>query len=92
MDSEEVIASPHERMTYLVRSATNPRKRYRCDLTAQGGFGFCDCMDFGTRRWPNIKPGAEMGTSAVLCKHLTKARNYFLNGLLKRLAEEEEKP
>ena len=91
MPLPEVIPSPHEYMTYLVRSSSNPGKRYRCDLVAENGYGWCECVDFGTRRWPNIKPGAPMGTRDVLCRHLILARDYFLNALLVELAKKESK-
>ncbi len=88
MSEELVIPSRGEKMVYGVLSSKG-RKRYRVDLIAEGGFGRCECPDFGIRRWPNIKPGAEMGTREVLCRHLIAARNYFLNELLKRQFEGE---
>ncbi len=91
MSEELVIPSHGEKMVYLVLSSKG-RKRYRVDLIAEGGFGRCECVDFGVRRWPNIKPGAEMGTRDVLCRHLIAARRYFLNGLLTTMAQQEERP
>lgn len=79
-------------MVYLVRSFSDPKKRYRCDLTFGGGYGRCECRDWETRRSPAITEGQPMGTRRTLCRHLILARTYFLNGFLKRLAEEEEKP
>ncbi len=90
LSSAEVIPTG-DRMVYGVLSSKG-RKRYRVDLIAEGGFGSCACPDFGIRRWPNIKEGAEMGTRAVLCRHLILARRYFLNELLRSLAESEEAP
>lgn len=90
MDSDEVIPSPHERMTYLVRSESNPKTRYRVDLLANDGASECSCEDWAKRRGPALRNGSPMGTPATLCKHCKAAREYFLNGLLQRLSEELE--
>jgi hypothetical protein len=89
MDPGDVIPSAGERMVYHVSSSKNPKVRYRVDLTAEGGYGSCSCRDFGIRRWPKIKEGAAMGTRDVCCKHLFKARNFFLNSLLVELSKLE---
>lgn len=89
----EVTESPNERMVFLVRSATHPKQRYRVDLTAHNGYGECICVDWGTRRGPAIKKGEPIGTRATMCRHVIAARNYFLNGLLRAMAESEtQKP
>lgn len=85
----EVRESEGERMVYIVRSASNPKRTYRVDLTAHRGAGECICIDWGTRRFPAIKAGEPIGTRRTMCKHVILARRYFLNKLLERLAEEE---
>lgn len=92
MEEPEVIPSDGERMIYEVRSDRNPKIKYRCDLTAEGGYGRCNCADFSIRRWLNIQEKRPMGTRDVLCKHLRRARDYFLNALLTELAKQESNP
>ena len=81
-----------ERMVFSVQSATKPNQQYRCDLLANGGYGFCSCVDFGTRRQPAIDAGELMGTRKVMCKHIHLARRAFLNDLLVTLAHNETHP
>jgi hypothetical protein len=78
-----------ERYVYAVPSERNPRVSYRVDIVANAGASECSCRDWETRRWPSIKAGEPIGTRSTLCKHGEAARNFFLNGLLKRLAQEE---
>lgn len=88
MSSTEALPTA-ERMVFLVPSGQNPSVQYRCDLTAENGYGRCSCVDWGTRRWPNVKKGEPMGTRATLCRHLLAARNSFLNDLLVAMAKSE---
>jgi len=84
------ITPTNERYVYEVRSERPPHNVYRVDLVANGGYGFCSCRDFQTRRGPAIKRGDPIGSPATLCRHTKEARFYFLNTLLKRLAAEED--
>ena len=79
-----------ERFVYDVPSSQNPRICYRVDLTAENGYSKCACVDWATRRWPNIKAGAPIGTRETMCRHVIAARNKFLNDLLVRLAKKED--
>lgn len=93
-DEEDTFEGAHpvetnERMVYEVLSESRPGRTYRVDLLANGGAGQCSCKDWATRRWPAIKAGKQAGTRATLCRHGIKARRYFLNGLLARMAKEE---
>lgn len=83
------VKETSETMVFAVPSDSRKGTVYRGDLLAEGGFGRCSCTDWGTRRWPNIKPGAEPGTRQTMCKHVQRARRYFLNQLLARMAKSE---
>ena len=79
-----------ERMVWLVPSERTPGQSYRVDLTANGGFGECSCIDWSTRRGLAIKAGAgEMGTRETACKHVLRTRRHFLNELLAAMAASE---
>lgn len=92
LQADPEVLPTNERFVFSVRSRSQPGHRHRCDLLAEGGYGRCACRDFETRRWPAIKRGEPMGTRATLCWHLIAARRDMLNDLLKRLAEETERP
>ncbi len=92
MSLPECIPSEGERMVYLVASATSPGKRYRVDLIANAGAGWCECKDFATRRGPAIDAGRPHGTRSTLCRHGIIARRHFLNALLADMARAEQQP
>lgn len=77
-----------DRMTYLVKSETTA-KWYRCDLLAMSGYGQCQCRDWEMRRSAGAARKLAMGTAATACKHILKARLYFLNDLLVTMAKAE---
>lgn len=79
-----------ERYVYSVPSERKPRMAYRVDLTSNGGAGFCSCVDFGTRRQPNIDAGQPMHTRDCTCKHLRAVHAYFLREILTELSRIEE--
>lgn len=79
-----------ERMVFAVRSDRFAHIAYRVDLTANKGAGQCSCTDWGTRRWPALKAGAEPWSHDATCKHVRAAGTHLLRGLLKRMAESEE--
>jgi len=84
------MRSTDERMVYAVESDTPDNPPYRVDLLANGGKGGCSCRDWETRRSPAIKAGDPIGTPSTMCKHVVRARGYFLNGLLAMMAREEK--
>jgi hypothetical protein len=86
------LEETNERLCYLVRSASHPKIAYRVDLLASKGAGFCQCIDHSTRRQPAIDQGQPIGTRSTMCRHVILARRHFLNGLLERLAKEENEP
>lgn len=86
---QPAIAPTGERMCYNVPSSSNPKRTYRVDLIAQGGFGECTCKDWATRRGPAIKAGEPPGTRATMCRHVILARRFFLNSLLAEMAAAE---
>ncbi len=81
-----------DRMVFEVPSATKPGVNYRCDLTANDGAGFCDCIDFATRRQPAIDDGAESWTRATTCRHLRAAARFFMRDLFAAMAKSESTP
>lgn len=83
------VLETSERMVFSVSSESRQGVEYRVDLLAEGGYSRCSCTDWNTRRWPNIKAGQPMGTRGTLCKHGILARRFFLNQLLRRMAQEE---
>lgn len=82
------MRSTAERMVYSVESDTGTAA-YRVDLLANDGKGQCSCRDWETRRSPAIKAGDPIGSPSTMCKHVVRARGYFLNGLLAMMAREE---
>lgn len=73
-------------MVYLVQSDTGDTT-YRVDLLAHGGKGQCSCRDWETRRSPAIRAGQQ--GPATRCKHVNRVREFFLNSLLEKMAQQE---
>lgn len=95
MSAEHDGAAPiptNERYVYLVPSDRNPKVRYRVDLLANNGGGWCQCKDFATRRQPNIDAGLPILTRETQCKHTRKTLRYFVRHLMPALAKEENRP
>lgn len=68
----DVEPDPHDRLTFHVRSRTEPtRPPYRVDLDANGGRGQCTCRDWQTRR-----------THEGECKHVRRARGLVVAAVL----------
>jgi hypothetical protein len=86
----KVYVSAGERYVYQVASETNPKVRYRCDLMANNGAGWCQCVDFGTRRQPAIDAGLPKLTRETRCKHLSAVHHHFLSELLTELSRIED--
>ncbi len=86
----EVLES-NEMMVFKVASESRKGQHYRVDLLYGGGAGFCECRDHQTRRQPFIDKGGDPFSRPGCCKHTIHARRYFLRGLLKSMAEKEEK-
>lgn len=81
-----------DRMVFHVRSARNPAKAYRVDLTANGGAGECSCPDWGIRRRPALRDGVEPWSPQATCRHVRLAGRHFLKGLLQAMAKSESTP
>lgn len=88
---DDGIETTDERMVFRVPSEKNPKVKYRVDLIANGGYGHCQCTDFATRRQPAIDEHFPADTRATLCKHLVRARRFFLNDLLRTLARNDDR-
>lgn len=86
------IEETGERMVYLLRSDTNPRRAHRVDLPALGGFSECSCKSWRTRAVVGIKAGLPAGEDSTTCKHVRRARTYLLNEILRRVALSEQPP
>lgn len=76
-------------MVFLIRSDTNPKVQYRCDLLANKGAGRCACIDFATRRQPKIDAGAPAWTADTVCRHTKRAAWHLLRLTLADLAAKE---
>src|SRR4051812_5523383 len=66
-----------ERYVYLVPSDRNPKVKYRVDLLANNGAGWCQCTDFGTRRQVNLDAGMCPLLKDTTCKHLRRTVRHF---------------
>lgn len=86
------VTATNERMVFLVSSDRKPSVKYRVDLTANNGAGWCSCTDWSTRRGPALKAGAESWTRESCCKHLRRAARVFLRDLLQAMAKSECEP
>lgn len=75
-----------ERFRYRVHSEARPQNVYLVDLLANKGRGECSCKDWICRCWPRIK---QRQRSA--CKHVTAARDHFVNALFEFMATREER-
>ena len=72
-----------ELLTFHVRS-DHDGKPYRVELAAYGGNGTCECSDFQIRRRPMLE---RKEVERSLCKHLRRAREYFVDELIKRMLQ-----
>lgn len=81
-----VAEVPGEKMRFHVESWSRENRPHLVDLLAHAGLGECSCKDWQTRAWPRIRDGETNGTR---CRHITAARDYFLNALLARMAAHE---
>lgn len=79
-----------DRMVWLVPSDTIAGVTYRVDMLANGGNGWCSCIDFATRRQPALDKGAAGHTDATLCRHGKRVIRYFARDLFRDLARSEE--
>jgi hypothetical protein len=86
------VQETSERMVFLVRSDTNPKRQYRVDLLANSGAGKCACTDHGTRRQPNLDTGRTPWTKSTACKHLFRAGLHVLRTTLPEMAAQEDRP
>lgn len=82
----------------LVRSEKSKRL-YLVDLESFSGIGFCGCIDFATRKQPQIEKLSARERRAsgdtYRCKHLRAARrlraDQFLSEIIKQRAEQARK-
>lgn len=87
---EPVTPSATERMVFSVASTRVAGKRYRVDLLANAGAGWCSCQDWGCRRSPKLKAGFPILTRDTTCRHVRSALHFFVSDLLPRMAREME--
>jgi hypothetical protein len=81
-----------ERYVYAVPSDTSPKTKYRVDLLANNGAGFCSCTDFATRRQVNLDAGQCTLMVSTTCKHLRRTIRHFNRRLFAALSAEESRP
>ena len=79
-----VIQVPNEPFRFLVQSESTAEK-YLVDIQEAGWTGWCNCAHFLCRLAPKIAQGERGAT--VRCKHLRKAREFFLETVLPKLAD-----
>lgn len=77
---------PYELARFYVESDSGA-KPYFVDLAQYGGVGCCDCPHFQFRCRPIVKDKTinEFGLKQARCKHLRRAREYFLDELIARM-------
>lgn len=75
---------PGEPFRFLVASDKNQEK-YLVELQNAGWVGACNCMHFSVRCAPKIA-GGERGPE-LRCKHIRRAREFFLENVLPKLAK-----
>jgi len=92
MPTEPGITPTGDRMVYWCASESNPAVKFRCDLVANGGAGFCSCPDFRIRKQDALDDGAETWTRQSTCKHLRKVARHFMQELFRAMAESEMTP
>jgi hypothetical protein len=81
----------NERMVFLVPSEKDPRVKYRVDLLANLGAGWCQCADFGTRKQGALDAGATTWMAQTSCKHSRRAMRYVMRRTLGELAARENR-
>ena len=89
--AEYIMPIEGELMRFRVMSdPENPEEgSYLVDLAALGGNGQCDCPHFRIRLQPHIAIVAKYG-HWVRCKHIRRARSYFLDEIIKELRKSEQ--
>jgi len=83
-ESIPIIVTPiaGEPLRFHVNSRTVVDLRYLVDLEEYGFNGFCGCADFDFRKRPLAQSG-----SKARCWHIRQAREFFIDDILKKLAE-----
>ena len=88
-DQPSIIASASERMVFSVASSDRkyPNKRYRVDLLANRGAGWCACKNHAIEAQPAINQAMPIITRRTSCKHVRKCWVYFLRQILPDMAK-----
>jgi hypothetical protein len=68
-------------LRFLVASESDNDIKYLVDIGENDAFGKCTCQHFDFR----IQPAINSSTRTIRCKHITKAREFFLDNLIKRM-------
>lgn len=72
-------------MEFTIESAKNSKQLYRVDLLAYDCRGRCDCADYMCRREKLVA----RGESTQTCKHCKAAREWALDDMLHRIANDQ---
>lgn len=75
-----------ELFRFLVASRSTPGREYLVDISDNGGAGYCGCMHFEIRCLPHLSRGAAPCNS-LRCSHIKRARDYFLDEIMPKLAK-----
>jgi hypothetical protein len=78
-----------DRGVYRCASFSVHGAKYRVDVLANNGAGWCECIDFATRRQPNLDAGMTTLTEETTCIHLRKVHRFFNRRLFAAMCQEE---
>lgn len=73
---------------YLAYSQSETGVAYAVDLSAHGGLGHCECMDFIGRRYKRWKE-VRKPYNSMRCKHIRRCRDHVLDQIIKHYAKAE---
>ena len=76
-----------EHFRFLVASRTVPGREYLVDLEAFAFNGACGCRRWEIACGPRLRRG-ESPCEALRCSHIRRARSFFLDVILPKLATE----
>lgn len=80
-----MTVTPHDPpSTWHVQSQSEPETQHLVDLFSNNGYGQCSCAQHTYRIQPELDAGKH---PSILqrCKHLTAARNHFLDMVIQQL-------
>ncbi len=85
--SNDVERIAGETFSFFVASESRATSPHRVEIDAYHFNGACSCPDFKCRKEPKLSRGAKP-SDELRCRHVRKARSYFLDEILPILAKE----